>query len=457
MRIIIVGGGVVGSSLAEYLLRDGHHVVMVEQDSRLCEQLGEKHDMQILQGSGSSPRILWDAGIEETELIIAVTPNNELNILVCGIASQHNVPQRIARLRGREYRKDNPHFDIEKAGVTDVIHPEKVMVDHILQYIETPHAVESANFEDGRVLLRGYRVRDNMVLAGKTTSEVRAEIAPAVVLFAAIARKGKGIIPDGKTRFEAGDIVYALFPRESIETFLKLVGIEKKKNRKVIVSGDSYALMELSRALKDTSNKVVVVDPHLEQAQKIAGMFDGIEVIHGDCTDNDLLRELNVHAASFFVSVSGETDYNMLSALLAKAEGAHEVIVTSPESRHDRLFKSIGLDHVINPRKTAAREILEFVSRGHIGAVVELKDIDIEAIRFNVKPESEIAGLKIKSVGRKLQKGSIVGMIIREDSVILPEGETMVEAGDHLIVITHHKNVKGVAKLIRPRSLFSKG
>lgn len=457
MRIIVVGGGVVGSALAEHLLGDGHTLALIEADSDLCQQLEDKHDMQILNGNGASPRLLTEAGIDKADLVLAVTPNDETNMLVCAVAAQHNVSQRIARLRGREFRKNNPHFDIEKVGVTDVIHPEKVMVDHILQFINTPHAVESANFEDGRVLLRGYRLRDNMPLAGKTPREIRADIAPTVILFAAIVRNGKGMIPDGNTRFEAGDIVYTLFPRESLEMFLGLVGQEKKKSRRIIATGDSYALMELSRALQDTENKVTVVDPDLDQANRIAGMFDGIDVIHGDCTNTDLLREINVENASFFISVSNEADYNMMSALLAKAEGAHEVIATSTGARHDRLFKSIGIDHVVNPRLTAAREILEVISRGHIGAVVELKHIDVEAVRINVEADAEVAGWKISRLAKKLKRGSIIGTIVREDRMILPDGETTVEGGDHLIVITHHRNIAAISKLFKSKSVFSRG
>ncbi len=456
MRIVIVGGGVVGSSLAEHLLADGHNLAMVERDPKLCQTLSEKHDMQILTGSGSSPRMLKEAGLEDSDLVIAVTPNDELNMVVCLIAQQHNVPQRIARLRSREYRKKNPFFDIEEAGVTDVIHPEKVMVDHIRQFITTPHAVESADFEDGQVLLRGYRIRANMKLCGKTPREIREEADAPVVLFSAIIRSDKGMIPDGNTTIEAGDILYTLFPRESLEGFLKLVGQEKKKSRKIIITGDSYALMEMSRAMQDSENKVVVVNRHLEQANKIAGMFDNIEVIHGDCTDADLLRDLNMDTASFFISVSNESDYNMLSALLAKAEGAHEVIATSPDTQHDRLFRSIGLDHVINPRLTAAREILEKISVGQLGAAVQLSNIDIEVVRFDVEENSDIAGLKIRSIAKKLKKGSIVGVIVREDRMILPDGETVVEAGDHLIVITHTKNIETVAKLFKPRRFLSR-
>ena len=456
MRIVIVGGGVVGSSLAEHLLRDGHNLALIETNPQLCESLSGKHDLQVINGSGTSPRLLQEAGIDKADLVAAVTPNDELNMVVCSIAAQHKVPQRIARLRDREYRKGNPAFDIESLGITDVIHPEKVMVDHIMQFVATPHAVESADFEDGRVLLRGYRIRENMPLSGKTPRDIRQEIAPDVVLFAAIVRNGQGMIPDGNTRIEPGDIVYTLFPKESLDRFLGLVGQGKKKNRKIIVTGDSYALMEMARVLQGSQHKVTVVNPDYQQAQIVAGRFDGIDVIHGDCTDVDVLREANISAASFFIAVSSEADYNMLSALLAKAEGAHEIIVTSGETRHDRLFNSIGIDHVVNPRITAAREILEIISRGHLGAVVQMSDVDIEAVRVTVEPGSEIAGMKIERLARKLRKGTIIGVIVRQGSLILPSGDTTVEANDHLIVITRHANLGKIADLLKAKGLFSR-
>ncbi|UCC44709.1 MAG: Trk system potassium transporter TrkA [Candidatus Zixiibacteriota bacterium] len=452
MRIIIVGGGVVGSALAEHLLRDGHQLAMIERDPKLSKQIGDKQDLQVLTGSGSSPWLLCEAGIEDADMVLAVTPVDEVNMVVCAIAAQYDVGQRVARLRGREFTREDSSFDLSRIGVTSIIHPEKVMVDHILQFIETPHAVESANFEDGRILMRGYRVRDNMPLAGKTPREIRQEIEPEVLLFAAVDRGGEGVIPDGNLVIQPDDIIYALFPRECLDTFMGLVGQGKKKHRKVIVTGDSFAIIEMAQGLQDTDHKVTVVHPELEGAKKVAGMFDGIDVLHGDCTDADFLRELNVGSASFFVSVSDQSDYNVLSALLAKAEGAHEVIAISTEGRHHSLFTSIGIDHVINPRLTAAREILESVSRGGINAAVELSNIDIEAVRFTVAPKSGMAGQKVKKIARKLKKGSIIGVVVREDRMILPGGETVIEENDHVIVITHSKHLDAISKLFTPRS-----
>ncbi len=457
MRIIIVGGGVVGSAVAEQLLKDKHHLAMIEMDPELSTQIGEKHDLQILTGSGSSPDLLHEAGVADADMILAVTPNDEVNMIVCAIAAQFNVSTRIARIRNQVYYQKNVPVDLKAIGITSVIHPEHVMVDHVMQYIETPHAVESANFEDGKILLRGYRIRGNMPLAGKTPREIREETPHDTILFAAIDRAGQGMIPDGNFRIEEGDIVYALFPKESTDTFMSLVGQGKKKNRKIIVTGDSFAMNEMAEAISQTDHKVTMVHPNLSEAKSIAGRFGGLEVLHGDCTDADLLRDINIDSASFFVAISSQPDYNIMSALLAKAEGAHEVIATSTESRHDSLFNSIGIDHVVNPRLTAAREILEIIARGRIGSAVELSNIDIEAVRFSVDIESEIVGQPIKKIAKRLKKGSIIGVIVRDNRMILPDGETVIEAGDHVIVITHTKHLDSLSKLFRKRGIFYKG
>ena len=453
MRIIIVGGGIVGQSLAEHLLKEGHNLSLIELDDKLCIEVSEKLDLQVIEGSGSSPSVLKSAGVDSADMLLAVTPENDVNILSCGLAAQYGVKSRIARLRGREYSEEHDLVDLEKLGVTSVIQPERVLVDQIMQYVETPHAVESANFEDGRILLRGFRITDKMPLANKTPREIRQE-TDMQLLFAAIVRRSKGMIPDGDTVIEPGDILYTLFPRESLDKFLELVNIEKKTDRKIIITGSSYSTVELALRLDKTDHHVTLVDPDLEHANKIAGLFDKVEVLHGDCTHDDLLRELNVDKASFFIAVSDEADYNMLSSLLAKVEGAHEVISITSEWQHVKLFHSIGIDHVINPRLTTAREILEIISRGQIGAVVKLSDVDIEAIRFNVAPSSKMAGMQVKDVAVKLKKGSVIGVVVREGSSLLTAGEHPILANGHVIIITRHENLDSVNKLFKSGGIF---
>ncbi|MEA2031560.1 MAG: Trk system potassium transporter TrkA [candidate division Zixibacteria bacterium] len=449
MRIIIVGGGVVGSSLAEQLIPNGHQLSLIETDPRLSQILSEKLDVQIITGSGSSPKFLHEAGIMEADMIIAVTPNDEINIVACALAAQYGVGRRIARLRDRVYSEKSKIVDLEKLGITSVIHPEKALVNHVLQFLATPHAVEVADFENGRILFRGYRITKDMAIANKTPLEIRQEIQSNTILFAAIVRDGKGMIPGGDTLILPGDIVYVLFPRESVELFLHLVNVEYKKRRKIIITGDCFSTLELAQALDNTDNTITLVDPDLEHAQKAAQMFTNVQVLHGDCTDVDLLREQNVDSASFFIGISNADDYNMFSTLLAKAEGAREVIAISTETHHDKLFNSIGIDHVSNPRVITAREILEIVTLGQIGAVVQLSDVDIEAVRFTVESGSEIANRQVKKIARKLKRKSIIGMVVRGNKMILPDGETVIEEEDHVIMITRHKNLPPLAKLFK--------
>lgn len=451
MRIVIVGGGVVGYSLAEHLLKDKHHLSLVEVDPHLCQKITEKLDLQIVCGSGSSPSVLLAAGLPEADMVLAVTPNDEVNMMVCAVAAQSDVSRRIARLRNPEFASENAAVDIGKIGITHVIHPEEVLVDHILQFVETPHALESANFEKGRILMRGYRVHSGMPIAGRTTAEIRAEMDSDLVLFAAIVRNGKGMIPSGETKVETGDILYSLLPRQSLEAFCKLVAVETKRSRKIIITGDSYSTIQLARALDKTDHKVTLVDPVGEHANKAAEELDRVQVIQGDCTEEGLLREINVEAASFFIAASDEADYNMLSALLAKAEGAHEAISITTEWQHERLFHSIGIDHVLNPRITAARAILEIIASGHIGAAVRLSDVDIEAVRFDAEPGAPIVGQPLTRIGKKL-KGAIVGMVIRDDKMIIPTGDTTIATGDHVIMIIRLKQHAAISRLFKGRS-----
>jgi trk system potassium uptake protein TrkA len=456
MKIVIVGGGIVGNSLAEYLLNEKHNLALVEIDPELCMAVSEKLDMQVINGSGSSPAVLKEAGIESADMILAVTPSNEINMVACSIASQYGVSRRIARLRGQEFVSEKSLIDLSKMGITSVIHPEKVLIDQIMQYVDTPHAIQAANFEEGKILMRGYKIDEKMPIAGKSMREIREMISPEIILFSAVVRNGYGMIPDGSTVVENGDTVYALFPRESMNRFLELVALEKK-NRKIIITGDTYATLELAATFDQNEfYHVTYVDPDLEHAKKAAEQFNNLEILHGDCTEEDLLKELNVDKASFFIAVSDSPDYNMLSALLAKAEGAHEVIVTTTDMSHNKLYNSIGIDHVINPRLTTAREILEIISRGHIDAVVKLSDVDIEAVGFNVAPESSIAGKKVKRIATKLKRGSIIGVIVRDEKMIIPDGETVIEADDHVIIITRNKNLPTISKMFKPRRIFNR-
>jgi len=451
MKIIIVGGGIVGYSLAEHLEKGRHEISLIEINSQTCQDISERLDIRIISGNGSSPRLLEEAGIQSADMVLAVSPNDELNILVCAIARQYGVVTRIARIRSNEFRSEDASIDIGQMGVTLVIDPESVVVDSITQYVETPGATDASNFQNGNVLMRGYTVTENMPIVNRTLKDIRKDNRDHPMLFIAAIREGRALIPDGDYEIKAGDDIFGIFPRSSLDNFLGLFTKTRKDVDNVIISGDSLTAILLADSLQEFVPNVILVDPDADHARHAADRLNNVEVIHGDCTDSTILNEVYVRNAKFFIGVARETDFNIMSALLAKAEGAREVIAVSTETHHDRLFTSIGIDHLIHPRLAIAREILEAINRGEIGRLAKIRDKDIEAIRITAAEKSPITGRPLRHVRSKIQKGSIIGTIIRGDEMIIPDGNTIIEPGDQMIVITYTKNVSRVKKLFIPR------
>ncbi len=451
MRIVIVGGGVVGFSLAEHLMYENHDITLIEKDPNVCSVDGDRLDIKLICGNGSSPRVLEAAGIKGADMILAVTPIDELNIIVCSIAQQYGIASRIARIRSNEFRGNDSSIDIAKMGVTLVIDPEQVVVDSIIQYVETPGASDASNFQHGNILIRAYQVTEDMPIANKTLIEISKDLEDQRFLFIAAVRNGEGIIPHGDYLIEPGDEIYGIFPRDAIDSYLELFNQTRKDVKTVVISGDSLTAIQLAEALEKIVDKVILVDPDAEHARQAADILNNVDIIHGDCTESSILKEVYVRNAQFFIAAAKVSEYNVMSALLARAEGAREVIAVSNEIRQDRLFNSIGIDHVIYPRLAIAREILEAIHRGHIGQVVRIRNLNIEALRITAEEDSPITGKPLQHIRSKIQKGSIISAIIRQDEMIIPDGNTVIEPGDQMIVITHTKNLSRVRKLFKSR------
>jgi trk system potassium uptake protein TrkA len=417
VRIVIVGGGVVGFSLARQLLHDKHTVSLIEQTPEIAEHIAEKMDLQVLSGSGTSPTVLQQAGIESADMVIAVTPVDEINILVCSIARQYGVTQRIARLRNREFISPDRHVSLIDLGVTQFIFPEQVVVDSILQYIDTPGAREAVNFENGNIFLRGYDIEAGMPMVGKSLIELRRRIEPNIFLVAAVIREGKGIIPPGDFVIEAGDKVFSLFPREVAPKFLELINESPAPVKRVIITGNNLSTMQLASAIQEKVPTLILVDSNKEHAELMAAELSKTDVIFGDCTEADTLKEMD--------------------------------IAVSMEEKQDHLFHSIGIDHVINPRVTAAKEIMQIISRGYFGSVVRLGDAEIEAVGMTIPENSKVAGVPLKKAWKKIRTSAIIGIIIRGYTMIIPDGETILEGNDHIITIAYTRTLPTIRKLFK--------
>lgn len=453
MNIVIVGAGVVGYSLAEHLGGQGHHISIIDSNARLCEEISGKLDVITVAGHGSSPRSLEEAGIAGADMIIAVTPNDDTNLVACNFAKQYGVPKRIARVRSSEYTDMQEKIGLSALGVTDVIEPEKEIVRSILQYIELPGVTESANFQLENVYLRGYRIRGDMPLAGRTLAEINDLSGRAPILVVLIIRGGRSILPTGAERVLEGDEIIAIMPSESLPAFRKLINQPEDKLKKIIISGDTLTAIHLANAVKTLAERVVLVDPDPEHAKFAASKLDGVEVMEGSCTSTELLQEIHIQNTPVFIAAANDTEDNLMACVLAKAEGAREVIAVSSSERHMELFRQLGLDHVLNPRKITAQTIIANILKVPIGAMLRFRNVDIEVTRFVAERNSRVLNKPLSQLVDVFQRSIIIGSVFREDTVIIPSGETVIREDDVVLVLYRPKLVNQVQKLFRSRTL----
>ncbi len=371
MKIIIVGAGAVGASLVAHFSGASNQIAVIERNEDLCEELKRKFDVFVVHGRGSSPDALQKAGFETADMVIAVTPSDETNLLVCHFAMQRGVKKRIARVKSDIFTNTDA-VDLEQLGVTNVIEPEREVVARILQYISLPGVHETINFHDDSIFLRGYTVTEDMPIAGKTLREFNDLAKGASLLVVMINRAGKSIAPSGEQILLPGDTIVVIMPNESFKSFCTLINRKPKKLKKIVISGDSLTAIRLAEELTPLADRILLVDPDSEHAHYSSTLLNRIEVMHGDCTDRDVLHELHIDKADCFIAAGKDEEDNIMSCLLAKTSGAKMVLAVRNDAHYSDLFHSLGIDHVIIPDEITLNMIIEKIQMVPIGTYIKL-------------------------------------------------------------------------------------
>lgn len=449
MNIIIIGGGSVGYTLAERLAESKNHITLIDRNTELQSKIGSKLDVYPVTGAATDPTVLEEAGIRSTDMIIAVTPYDDTNILCCNFARQYGVPKRIARIKSPHYTEDGSSISLEEAGVTHVIEPENEIVRSIKQYVELPGATEASNFQNDNVLIRGYKITENMLIANKTLLEITKEYNLTELLIVAIIRNKKSVTPTGNDKILAGDEIIAILTRESLPVFRKLLGITEAKLKKVVISGDALTSVHLTKSLESMAEKIVLVDPDEDHARFAAQELQKADVLHGDCTYIEVLQDINVSDASFFIAAGRDAEDNIMAALLAKAEGAQEVIAVTDNERHTHIFRNLGIDHLINPRGITMQKIIANIFKVPIGSLLKFKNIDIEVSRFIARKKSKITNMPLHEIRGLTRKSLIIGCIFRDEEVIIPSGNTVIRENDEVLVICQKDDLRIAEKFFK--------
>lgn len=452
MKILIVGAGVVGFNLASELSQEGHDICIIDNDADKIKVISDKLDVLAIQGNACLPTVLVKAGIEDTEMLIAVTNKDEINIFVCMLADKFRVKKRFTRLRELEFTGRGQVFQPHELFIDQAINPGQIIIDFVVKILKTPGAVNVAEFADGQILLRGFDVQEDAPLAGKKIEAVRPIAEMNSFLIVALVREGKIIIPKNDDEIRAGDKVYLLAAKEFLPLIVPMLNKRAEEIQKIIIFGANPVTINLAKSLEEWIPDLSIIEPQIEKADWAVDELSKTMVLHGTATDPDLYKEINMHDADFFMALTENDEHNILSAMLAKKRGAKRVMVICNDPFYLPILDSIGMDIAINPRLITVGAILKHLRRGMVRSVYKLVENDAEVLEIVINPKSATVGKKIEKIN--FPEDAMIGAILRNGEMIVPEPCTQIEAGDSVIVVALPKSIEKIEKLFGKRRIF---
>lgn len=450
--MLIVGGGLTGETLAARLARNGHDVVVVERDPETARRLSSALDVQVVQGSGTASRVLREAGIERCDVVVAITENDEANMVVAMLAANaFRVPRLLARLRDQDHVDDFQRIARERGAAYRCINPDSAAVDRILALLAVPGAIDVAPFMDGDLLVAGFRIREGSDLAGLVVKDMSLLFADAPTLVVVIQRGDRWRVPHGEEVLAPGDIAYFAIARQDLADIVSLVRGEPletadPRRRRVIVSGATRIGLELARRLEAQKRPVVLIEEDPESAGLAAEALEESVVVRGRATDQALLEEEEIERSSAFVAVSTQFENNLVAGLLGKRLGAERAfaLVDNPDLAH--LIGEITIDAIISPRLLAVSLALQHVRGGPVRTVAALLEHEIEVIESDANEGAPLVKRPLSEVD--LPRGVLVAALRRGEKILVPRGGDRVEPGDRVLIVASSETAPRVAQLL---------
>ncbi len=435
MKIIILGAGQVGTSVAENLVNEANDITVVDIDGERLRELQDRFDLRTLEGHGAHPDVLLRAGAEDADMIIAVTNSDETNMVACQVAhTLFRTPRKIARVRAPSFLDHEKLFD-GKAFTIDVrISPEQLVTDSILRLIEHPGALQVTDFAGGRVRLVAVRAHYGGPLVGHELRTLYEHMPNIDTRVAAIYRQGRPLQPEGDTVIEAEDeVFFVAAPKHILSVMSELRRLEKPYKRLIFAGGGNIGT-RLARAL-EAHYRVKVIETDLDRCKQIAELLERSIVLHGDAADENLLQEENIGETDVFCAVTNDDEANILSAMLAKRMGCRKVMALINRTAYVDLVQSGPIDIAISPQQATIGSLLRHVRRGDVVMVHSLRRgaaEAIEAIAHGDSGSSKVVGRSIEQL--KLPKGTNIGAIVRDEEVLIAHHDTVIQSEDHVIL-----------------------
>ncbi len=451
MKIIILGAGQVGASVAANLVSEANDITVVDQKRSLLRALQDRFDLRTVRGHGAHPDVLLRAGAEDADMIVAVTNSDETNMVACQVASTlFHTPTKIARVRSQGFLDHPKLFGAEALPIDVRISPEQLVTEHILRLIENPGALQVQDFANGRVRLVAVKAYYGGPLVGHELRTLYDHMPDVDTRVAAIYRQDRAIQPEGNTVIEADDEVFFIAAPKHIRAVMSELRRLEKPHKRLIVAGGGNIGMRLATAL-ERDYRVKVIERELDRCKHIAEALEKTIVLQGDAADEELLIEENVENTDVFCAVTNDDEANILSAMLAKRLGARKVMALINRPAYVDLVQSGPIDVAISPQQATIGTLLKHVRRGDVVEVHSLRRgaaEAIEAIAHGDESSSKVVGRSIEHIA--LPKGTNIGAIVRGEDVIIAHHDTIIESEDHVILFLQDKQqVPVVEKLFQ--------
>ncbi|HEC28120.1 MAG TPA: Trk system potassium transporter TrkA [Gammaproteobacteria bacterium] len=456
MKIIILGAGQVGSSVAYNLASESNDITLVDNNEALLNDLQDRLDIRTVVGHASYPEVLRRAGAEDADMIIAVTNSDETNMIACQMAyTIFHTPTKIARVREQEYL-DHPEIFCQEALPIDVtISPEQLVTDYIKRLIETPGALQVLDFAGGRAQLVAVSAYYGGPLVGHELRTLREHMPRAEARVAAIFRKGRPIVPEGHTVIEPDDEVFFISARKHIRKVMSELRKLDKPVKRVILAGGGNIGKRLAEVL-ESKYQVKIIERNADRARKLSEDLDRTTVLLGDAADEELLLNENIENTDVFCSLTNDEEANILSAMLAKRLGARKTMSLINRTSYVDLVESNIIDIAISPQLATIGTLLTHIRRGDVVVVHSLRrgaTEAIEAVAHGDPKTSKVVGRTIEEI--KLPKGTTIGAIVRGEGVIIAHHDIVIEAEDHVILFLMDKHrINDVERLFQVEVTF---
>ncbi|HHJ18021.1 MAG TPA: Trk system potassium transporter TrkA [Gammaproteobacteria bacterium] len=451
MKIIILGAGQVGSSVAENLAREANDITVIDNRPDVLRDLQDRIDIRTVVGPASHPEVLMRAGAEDADMILAVTNSDETNMVACQVAyTLFHTPIKVARVRAQAYLRYNKLFTQEALPIDVLISPEQLVTNYIERLIDRPEALQVLDFAGGRVQLVAVRAVRGGPLVGQELQELRQHMPGVEARVAAIFRRGSPILPQGDTVIEADDEVFFIAARKHIRAVTSELRALDKPVKRVIIAGGGNIGLRLAESIENRY-QVKLIDCNADTARRLSETLDKTIVLLGDAADEELLLEEDIEITDVFCALTNDEEANILSAMLAKRLGARKVMSLINRPAYVDLVQSDVIDIAVSPQQATLGSLLTHVRRGDVAAVHSLRRgaaEAIEAVAHGDNKTSRVVGRSVDEV--KLPPGTTIGAIVRGEKVIIAHHDTRIETEDHVILfLVDKRHIPDVERLFQ--------